>query len=180
METLKQIFMTAGLALLLATTSAFGECIIVDAVAQEKENGFFWEDPVCEGFQFCILSEVTGEPAGDLWFYSTYYKNKGNKLDKAYQLVDPFDTELPFWFGNAVARIVTQDGEIYMSSNAIYDDDSTVFTEVTIVTGGTGMYEGATGNVVSYVDPRVDPPVPPDEGGYHVGPIYMIGRICTP
>ena len=177
MVTLKQLFMTAVSALLLATTSAFGEeCTAVTAVADEPGDFYGSYDPVCEGFQFCILSQLEGDIAGEWWFFSTYTKNKGNKIDKDYQLDDPFETGLPFWLSYAVSRIETGNGDIYTSSHAIYDDDSTVFTEVNIVTGGTGNYIGATGNLLGYVDPRE----PPNTDTYHDGPIYIIGKICTP
>lgn len=163
MNTIKKFLMTAVSALLLVTTSAFGgECMRVNAVANETA---YLEAPDCNGFDFCISYDLKGKPKGELWLYSNY--------GETHQLPDPLGTGLPFHVSHAEYRLDTKDGDIYMSTNAIYDMMTTVFAEVSIVTGGTGKYEGATGNVVGYVNSRK----PSD--WYFSGPIYFIGNICT-
>ena len=163
MNILNRFSITAVFALLLISTSAFGdECTLVNAEANQAR--YSQSPKVCNGFDFCYLNDLTGSPNAELWFYSSF----------STQLSDPFDTGLPFHASAAETHIYTEDGDIYMQTNGIWDLDTTVFAALSIVTGGTGKYENATGNVLGYIDSR-EP-----SNDYYGGPVYYVGRICGP
>lgn len=163
MGTLKQFFMTVVSALLLVSTSAFGgECTSVKF--RFMETGFSTDPEVCDGFDFCVVGKLKGGLRGEFWHYSDWALQ---------ELYDPYDMGLPTLnVGAAEQKIYTADGEIHTKAYGIYENETTVFGEVSVVTGGTGMYEGATGQWVAYPDASK----PSD---YYYGTIYMLGRICT-
>jgi hypothetical protein len=166
MDKLKQFFMTAVATLLLATTSAIGDqCMSVKA--KWNETGFSTDPEVCGvGYDWCISGKLQGSIKGELWLYTT-----GDRQD----LYDPYGVGLAdLIVGSADQTIYTKDGDIQMKAYGLYETVTTVFTELSVVTGGTGKYAGATGQMVAYPDASR----PSDY--YYSGPLYYLGRVCTP
>jgi hypothetical protein len=166
MSTLKQFFMTAVSALLLASTSAIGdECMSVKA--KWNETGFSTDPEVCGGdFDWCISGKLQGRIKGEMWLYTT---------GELQELYDPYEIGLEdLIVGAAYQTIYTKDGDIYMKAYGLYETVTTVFTELSVVTGGTGKYAGATGQLVAYPDASR----PSDY--YYSGPLYYRGIVCTP
>jgi hypothetical protein len=120
----------------------------------------------CDGYDYCIPGSLTGTPNGEMTFF-------GNVSDEIW---DPFNTGYSINLGLGEERIWTQHGAIYSLTHAIFDFDTAVWTELLIVTGGTGKYESATGRMVFHnkLPPSPGKPISFD------GPISLVGLICTP
>ena len=168
MAIFKQFFIAAVCTLLLVSTSAFADknangekCKSVNAVW--NGTGEFFEDPeVCDGWDYCFPGTLKGKPTGEMMFFGSLTT----------EMLDPFGTNFPINVAAAEQHIYTKRGDIYIKSHTLFDYETGVFTELLVVTGGTGKYEGATGRIVTSIDPRK----PFDFNG----PAYLKGKICTP
>jgi len=134
-------------------------------VAEWNETGYFADGaPECNGFDFCIRGELEGTPEGEMWLYSNY---------DLQSLDDPYGRGLMgLIVGAADQTIHTGEGDIYMKAYGLYETNTTVFTELSVVIDGTGKYAGATGQMVAY--PDASRPA----NYYYSGPLYYKGRIC--
>lgn len=120
----------------------------------------------CDGFDYCIPGSLTGTPNGEM----TYF---GNGSDEIW---DPFGTGYSINMAMGEERISTPHGDIYSLTHVVFDFDSAVWTELLIVTGGTGKYENATGRMVFHTKL---PPSPGKPISFN-GPVSLAGLICTP
>jgi len=120
----------------------------------------------CDGYDYCVPGRLTGTPNGEM----TYF---GNNADAIW---DPFGTGYSINMAIGEERISTRHGDIYSLSHVIFDFDGPVWTELLIVTGGTGKYENATGRMVFH---NKLPPSPGKPLSFD-GPVSLFGFICTP
>ena len=182
----KRFFMSAVFALLLVSPTAIADhnggggqgggghgggghndgselCESVNAVWNGTD--FFRNPEQCDGFDYCIVGTLTGEPTGTLTFL-------GMSADEHN---DPFGTNLPVNVSPCHELITTQDGDINVRCHNLFDQVNGVYTELLIVEGGTGKYEGATGTMVnsSKLLPTALVPLNWDE------PSLLTGFICT-
>jgi len=172
MEILKQIFMTAVLALLMVSTSSFAymnadgdKCEPVDTTWYG--TGEFFQDPVvCDGWDYCFPGTLTGKPTGEWMFFGSLTT----------EMLDPFGTNFPINISASEQHIYTKRGDIYARSHTLFDYDTGAFTELLVVTGGTGEYEGATGRMVNSTKLPPSPGKPVDFNG----PATLTGYICAP
>lgn len=120
----------------------------------------------CDGFDYCILGTLTGTPNGELTWLAYV----------ADEIYDPFGTGYNINIGVGEERISTREGDIYSLSHATFDFDTSAWTELWIVTGGTGAYENATGTMVFHTK------LPASTGKpiSFEGPVSLSGMICTP
>jgi hypothetical protein len=162
----KRFFMSAVFALLLVSPAAFAnQCENVKATWYG--TGDFFQDPeVCDGFDYCFPGTLTGKPKGEWMFFGS----------NATEMLDPFGTNFPINIAAGEQHIYTKRGDIYTVSHTLFDYDTAVFTELLVVTGGTGKYEDATGRIVNSTM------LPPTEGQPidFNGPSVLTGYICTP
>ena len=157
------------LALLLVFPATFADssgeqCMPVNAVWYLTD---YLEGPDnCDGYDYCIPGSLTGTPNGEMTFF-------GNESDAIW---DPFDTGYSINLGVGEERIWTRHGEIFSLSHSVFDFDTAVWTELLIVTGGTGKYESVTGRMVFHnkLPPSPGKPISFD------GPVTLVGSICTP
>jgi len=138
-------------------------CLRVDAVWVETD---FFEHPApeCEGYDLCLKGDLKGTLNAEFWHYSSW--SIQNLNDPHGIGVDTLNV------GAYVQKIHTADGVIHTKGYGLYDD-STLYTEMSKVTGGTGKYEYATGHLVAYPDaskPALN---------YYGLPLNYLGRICT-
>jgi len=138
-------------------------CLRVDS---EWVETAFYSDfaPECEGYEFCLKGDLTGTLDAEFWHYSSW--SIQNLNDPHGIGVDTLNV------GAYVQKIHTADGVIHTKGYGFYDD-STLYTEMSKVTGGTGKYEYATGHLVAYPDaskPALN---------YYGLPLNYLGRICT-
>jgi hypothetical protein len=120
----------------------------------------------CDGYDMCIPGRLIGTPNGTM----TYF---GYDADIVF---DPFGTGFPVAMGMGEERIWTQHGEIFSVTHTLFDFATSAWTELLIVTGGTGKYENATGRMVFHTK------LPPSRGKpiSFDGPTTLVGMICTP
>ena len=169
MVTVKQLFMTAVSALLLATTSAFadkcqdirGEARVVDLQVDPCQ-----EDPE---FYACYIQKVRGTLKGE---WVSYQQPGWFDMDlREMGLPVPDGSEVT-WYGREFEVFSTKKGEVYGDMQTAFDtrifDSDGGGALPTIVTGGTGIYEGATGWIVPvYTDGTLNN-------------FTILGRICGP
>ena len=175
-----RVFMSAVLALLLVSSTAFAGsgggqgggghhddgseyCEPVDAVV--TPTGYFKTPNQCDGFDYCIPGTLSGEPTGELTYFGT----------NATEELDPFGTNLPVNVAAGNIGISTPDGDIDITSHTLYNLENSVYTELYVVTGGTGKYEGATGTMVNSSKLLPTAEVPLD----FYAPTSLTGYICT-
>jgi hypothetical protein len=169
MEILKQILMMAGLALLLATTSAFGDkCQDIRGSAKVVD---LQVDPCQENDEFyaCYIQKVSGTLKGK--WVSYQQPDWFDKDLRVYGLPVPEGSEVT-WYGREFEVFTTKKGEVYGDAQTAFDtrifDSDGGGALPTIVTGGSGIYEGATGWIVPvYTDGELDN-------------FTILGRICVP
>ena len=168
MVALKQIFMTAGLALLLATTSAFGDKCI-DIRGSGEVVGLQVE-PCQENPEFyaCYIQKVRGTLKGE-W---VAYQQPG-WFDTDMRTVGlPVPPDVETLYGREFEVFSTKKGEVYGDMQTAFDtrifDSDGGGALPTIVTGGTGIYEGATGWIVPVIMDGT------------LNDFTILGRICGP
>ena len=168
MVTFKHFFMTAVSALLLATTSAFGDkCQDIRGEARLVDVQV---DPCQENPEFdtCYIQKVRGTLKGE---WVAYQQADWVNIDMA-------EVGLPVPEGSETLYIrelevfSTKKGEVWGDMQTafdmrVFDSDGGVALP-TIVTGGNGIYEDATGWIV---------PVVTDGTIEH---FTILGRICGP
>ena len=178
----KQFFMSIALALLLVSPTAFAGpgggqgggghgggghggdyCEPVNAIVNPTD---YLEDPAqCDGYDYCIPGTLSGEPTGELTYLGT----------NATETLDPFGTNLSLNVAAGNIGISTPDGDIEITSHTLYHFTDSVYTELYVVTGGTGKYEGATGTMVNSSNMLPTAEVPLDFNA----PTSLTGYICT-
>lgn len=91
----------------------------------------------------CLASPVTGTLNGVWWLY--FY---GWNVVEVY---DPIPGHPGFWSGWNFSAIYTNKGELWTRDTWSVDvedsDDFGFAAQVSVITGGTGVYEGATGRL---------------------------------
>jgi hypothetical protein len=169
MEKFKQLSMTAAFALLLATTSAFGdECQDIRGAA--KVVGV-QVDPCQENPEYyaCYIQRVRGTLRGK---WVSYQQPGWFDTDlRAVGLPVPEGSEVT-WYGREFEVFSTKEGEVWGDMQTAFDirifDSDGGGALPTIVTGGTGIYEDATGWIVPvYTDGTLNN-------------FTILGRICGP
>jgi len=136
-------------------------CRPVDATAYETD--FLIGEDVCDGWDYCIPSTLTGTFVGTMMEYFSI----------AYEMFDVFGTGDPVNTYAGETRISTRHGDISSTGHGSFDYSGYMWTEIQLVKGGTGKYESATGRIVMYNLPNA--PVQPIGGM-----ITLTGFICTP
>ena len=62
-------------------------------------------------------------------------------------------------------RIVTENGDLEMTENGVFDSASTEWAGLSTISGGTGDFEGATGKLATF--------------GNAEGPGMVVGSVCA-
>ena len=158
----------ACLALFLCMASA--PAIATDETCRQVlahiEGATYAEAPECYfngvDYPFCLYAPMTGTLNGTFYFYFP---------DENYVIVeDPLPGHEGLAAGYGIAQWITNRGEIWSRDSWLVDiahfGDFAAFTQVSYITGGTGMYEGATGDIFSF--------------GSDLGGSEARGQVCTP
>ena len=91
----------------------------------------------------CLLAPVNGTLNGDWWYYFYGWN--------AVYVLDPIPGHPGFESGWAFSAFVTNKGELWTRDSWIADledtDDYGFVSQVSVIIGGTGVYEGATGRL---------------------------------
>ncbi len=108
----------------------------------------------CEGFEVCITTKATGTLTGE------------QVLSFIGNVFDIFPTD-PLTRG-IVSELVwhTNEGDVFGTDLGVIDFRTFNFASLTTITGGTGKWEGATGQVIN--------------AGNADGTTELSGQICTP
>ena len=94
-------------------------------------------------YDACLLAPVNGTLNGDWWYYMYGWN--------AVEVLDPIPGHPGFESGWAFSAFVTNKGELWTRDSWIADledtDDYGFISQVLVIIGGTGEYEGATGRL---------------------------------
>ena len=134
---------------ILGSNAALAECKQFNG----RLTGPMFESP-CGEFELCITTKSTGTLAGEQVL--TFIGN----------VFDIFPTD-PLTAG-IVSEVVwhTDEGDVFGTDLGVIDFRTFNFASLTTITGGTGKWEGATGQVIL--------------GGNDAGTTELSGQICTP
>ena len=167
MDKCKQLSMTAVFALLLVTTSAFGDkCQDVRGSAEVID--LQWPCQENPEFYACYIQKVRGTLKGK-W---VAYQRPG-WFDTDMRTVGlPVPPDVETLYGREFEVFSTKRGEVYGDAQTAFDtryfESDGGAALPTIVTGGTGIYEDATGWIVPvYTDGTLNN-------------FTILGRICGP
>ena len=134
--------------------SVFGSAALADCKNfQGRLTDPMFEFP-CGEFELCITTKSTGTLAGE------------QVLSFIGNVFDIFPTD-PFTTG-IVSELVwhTNEGDVFGTDLGVIDFDTFNFASLTTITGGTGKWEGVTGQVIN--------------AGNADGTTELSGQICTP
>ncbi len=142
---------------ILGSNAALAECKQFNG----RLTGPMFESP-CGEFELCITTRSTGTLAGD--FVLSFIGNPVNVCKG--KVLDTFPTD-PLTAG-IVSEVVwhTDEGDVFGTDLGVIDFRTFNFASLTTITGGTGKWEGATGQVIL--------------GGNDAGTTELSGQICTP
>lgn len=132
---------------------------IIGGTVLEAPNCQFGDTP----WPYCLEAPMIGTLNGTYKFYFP-------SLDNFVAAVEPIPEHSGLAAGWGVGRYITKTGEIWTRDSWVVDlehlDDFGFFAQVSFVVGGTGIYEGATGDIVQW-------------GSDTEGTGYVRGKVCT-
>ena len=131
--------------LMISPAAVAGNCKDIHANVGAIVDGYDASDCPDQEWLYdgCLLYSVKGTLNGDWWFY-LYGWN-------AVEVLDPIEGHPGFWSGWSFSAFVTNKGELWTRDTWTADLEDTEFfdfsSQVSVIIGGTGVYEGATGRL---------------------------------